>query len=273
MRSNGGVASVAEAAERPVTLMLSGPAAGVLGAQWAAGARRTRERLITFDMGGTSADIGIVDRGRHQRGLGARHADRRLPAARRRCSTSRRSAPAAARSPTSTRPAASASARAARAPTPGPACYGHGGDEPTITDAHLVLGRLDPERFLGGEMPLDADARPGGRRRAGQRARHRAGWRPPRGSSPSPTPTWRRPSARSRSSAGTTRASSRSSPSAAPARCTRPSSPTMLGDPRGRRCRRTPASPRPPGLLTSDLRYDQHAHGLRRRGRDRRRRR
>ena len=59
MRSNGGVASVTEAAERPVTLMLSGPAAGVLGAQWA-GRLVDRERLITFDMGGTSADIGLV---------------------------------------------------------------------------------------------------------------------------------------------------------------------------------------------------------------------
>ncbi len=59
MRSNGGVASVAEAAERPVTLMLSGPAAGVLGAQWA-GRLVGRGRLITFDMGGTSTDIGLV---------------------------------------------------------------------------------------------------------------------------------------------------------------------------------------------------------------------
>ena len=59
MRSNGGVASVAEAAERPVTLMLSGPAAGVLGASWA-GALVGRRRLVTFDMGGTSADIAIA---------------------------------------------------------------------------------------------------------------------------------------------------------------------------------------------------------------------
>src|SRR4029079_3495272 len=41
---------------------------------------------------------------------------------------------------------------------PGPACYGHGGTEPTISDAHVVLGRLDPERFLGGRMKLDRDA-------------------------------------------------------------------------------------------------------------------
>ena len=47
---------------------------------------------------------------------------------------------------------------------PGPACYGRGGELPTITDAHVVLGRIDPSRFLGGEMPLDARA--GGRSRA-----------------------------------------------------------------------------------------------------------
>src|SRR5687767_14242777 len=59
MMSSGGVASVRTAAERPVTLLLSGPAAGILGGQWA-GALAGRQRLITFDMGGTSADIGIV---------------------------------------------------------------------------------------------------------------------------------------------------------------------------------------------------------------------
>src|SRR4051794_14409230 len=59
MMSNGGVASVRSAAQRPVTMLLSGPAAGILGGQWA-GALAARRRLITFDMGGTSADIGIV---------------------------------------------------------------------------------------------------------------------------------------------------------------------------------------------------------------------
>src|SRR4051794_17209595 len=59
MMSSGGVASVEAAAERPVTMLLSGPAAGILGGQWA-GALAGRQRLITFDMGGTSADIGIV---------------------------------------------------------------------------------------------------------------------------------------------------------------------------------------------------------------------
>src|SRR4030095_7776334 len=59
MMSSGGVASVRTAAEKPVTMLLSGPAAGILGGQWA-GALAGRRRLITFDMGGTSAHIGIV---------------------------------------------------------------------------------------------------------------------------------------------------------------------------------------------------------------------
>src|SRR5437588_10833475 len=59
MRSNGGVATARAAAEQPVTLLLSGPAAGVLGGDWV-GRLAERRNLITFDVGGTSADIGIV---------------------------------------------------------------------------------------------------------------------------------------------------------------------------------------------------------------------
>src|SRR5437762_14197734 len=62
MASNGGVATPAMVAEKPVLTLLSGPAAGVLGGAWS-GARSHRPRLITFDMGGTSADIGVVTNG------------------------------------------------------------------------------------------------------------------------------------------------------------------------------------------------------------------
>ena len=127
---------------------------------------------------------------------------------------------------------------------PGPACYGLGGEEPTITDAHVVLGRLDPERFLGGRMKLDP-TRPTRPSAAARRASSGSGSRRrPRGSSRSRTRTWRARSARARSRRGTTRASSRSSRSAAPARCTRPRSPTRSASPRCS-CRRTPASRRP----------------------------
>ncbi len=61
------------------------------------------------------------------------------------------------RSPLSIPPAASTSVRAPPAPSPDPACYGKGGDEPTVTDAQVVLGRLDADKMLGGDVPLDPD--------------------------------------------------------------------------------------------------------------------
>jgi N-methylhydantoinase A/oxoprolinase/acetone carboxylase beta subunit len=155
MMSNGGVAGAAAAAERPVTLLLSGPAAGVLGGRWTGGLAK-RDRVITFDMGGTSADIGIVTeqgiteasaRDTHVAGfpllvpmidvytIGAGGGSiARLDEA-----GGFRVGPHSAGA------------------SPGPACYGLGGSEPTITDANVVLGRIDPERFLGGEMRLDRD--------------------------------------------------------------------------------------------------------------------
>jgi N-methylhydantoinase A len=156
MMSNGGVASAAQAALRPVTLMLSGPAAGVLGGQWAA-QMDGRARLITFDMGGTSADIGIVT----ERGVIEAQAR----------DTSVAGYPllvpmidihtiGAGGGSVAYRDAGGAfrvGPRSAGA-TPGPAAYGAGGVEPTVTDANVVLGRIDPDRFLGGEMPLDAAA-------------------------------------------------------------------------------------------------------------------
>jgi N-methylhydantoinase A len=155
MRSNGGVASVTEAAERPVTLMLSGPAAGVLGAQWA-GALVGRARLITFDMGGTSADIGLVtENGVNVASARDTHiADQPLLVPMFDIETIGAGGGSIAHLDAAG--AFKVGPRSAGA-VPGPACYGLGGDEPTITDAHLVLGRLDAERFLGGEMQLDVE--------------------------------------------------------------------------------------------------------------------
>jgi N-methylhydantoinase A/oxoprolinase/acetone carboxylase beta subunit len=152
MRSNGGVASVAEAAERPVTLMLSGPAAGVLGAQWA-GALAQRKRLISFDMGGTSADIGLVtEAGITEASARDTHiADYPLLVPMFDIETIGAGGGSIAH--VDTAGAFKVGPRSAGA-VPGPAAYGLGGEEPTITDAHVVLGRIDPERFLGGEMPL-----------------------------------------------------------------------------------------------------------------------
>jgi N-methylhydantoinase A len=156
MMSSGGVASVRTAAERPVTLLLSGPAAGILGGQWA-GALAGRRRLITFDMGGTSADIGIVTED------GVSEASSRdtwvagYPLLVPMLDVHSIGAGGGSIAYVDQGGAFRVGPRSAGA-SPGPACYGQGGTEPTISDAHVVLGRLDPERFLGGRMQLDRDA-------------------------------------------------------------------------------------------------------------------
>jgi N-methylhydantoinase A len=156
MMSSGGVASVQSAAERPVTLLLSGPAAGILGGQWA-GALAGRSRLITFDMGGTSADIGIVT------DEGVSEASARdtwiggYPLLVPMLDVHTIGAGGGSIAYVDEGGAFRVGPRSAGA-TPGPACYGQGGTEPTISDAHTVLGRLDPERFLGGRMKLDKPA-------------------------------------------------------------------------------------------------------------------
>ena len=156
MMSSGGVASVRAAAERPVTLLLSGPAAGILGGQWA-GALSGRERLITFDVGGTSADIGIVTE------HGVAEASARdtwvggYPLLVPMLDVHAIGAGGGSIAFVDEGGAFRVGPRSAKA-RPGPACYGHGGTEPTISDAHLLLGRLDAERFLEGRMRLDRDA-------------------------------------------------------------------------------------------------------------------
>jgi N-methylhydantoinase A len=155
MMSNGGVASAGSAAERPVTLLLSGPAAGILGGVWA-GRLSGRERLITFDMGGTSADIGIVT----ERGIAEASARDTwvagYPLLVPMIDVHTIGAGGGSVAHVDEGGAFRVGPRSAGA-MPGPACYGLGGEEPTITDANVVLGRIDPERFLGGEMRLDRD--------------------------------------------------------------------------------------------------------------------
>jgi N-methylhydantoinase A len=156
MMSNGGVASAETAAQKPVTLLLSGPAAGVLGGLWA-GEAAGRERLITFDVGGTSADIGIVT----EHGISEASARDTwvagYPLLVPMIDIHTIGAGGGSIAYVDEGGAFRVGPRSAGA-SPGPACYGMGGTEPTLTDANVVLGRLDPERFLGGEMRLDRDA-------------------------------------------------------------------------------------------------------------------
>ena len=155
IRSNGGVSPAQVAAEQPVTLLLSGPAAGVLGGAWA-GAQSGRSRLITFDVGGTSADIGLVtERGYSE--AGARDTwIAGFPVMVPMINISTIGAGGGSIAYVDDGGAFRVGPRSAGA-TPGPACYGHGGQQPTVTDAHAALGRLDPDSRLGGSMALQVD--------------------------------------------------------------------------------------------------------------------
>lgn len=152
MRSNGGVATTKTAADKPATLLLSGPAAGVLGGEWAANLEQ-RKHIITFDVGGTSADIGIVT----PRGITEASARDTwiagYPVMVPILDAHTIGAGGGSIAYVDAGNAFRVGPRSAGA-TPGPVCYGQGGTEPTVTDANVVLGRLDPAYFLGGEMTI-----------------------------------------------------------------------------------------------------------------------
>ncbi|WBX84167.1 hydantoinase/oxoprolinase family protein [Sphingosinicella microcystinivorans] len=152
-QSNGGVTGLAGAARLPVRTLLSGPSTGVVAAQ-AIGQAMGINNLITFDMGGTSTDVALLTDGQcslvgdavvdgypikapmldiHAVGAGGgsiAHIDR---------GGMLKVGPASAGA------------------VPGPACYGHGNAEPTVTDANVVLGTLNPDHMLGGRMALRRD--------------------------------------------------------------------------------------------------------------------
>ena len=156
MGSNGGVATAAMVAERPVMTLLSGPAAGVLGGAWS-GRLSGRDNLITFDVGGTSADIGIVTEGRFVEATARDTWIAGYPLMVPMIDIHTIGAGGGSIAYMDEGGAFKVGPQSAGA-RPGPAAYGHGGTQPTVTDANVVLGRLDPDNFLGGEMSLDADA-------------------------------------------------------------------------------------------------------------------
>src|SRR6266498_3905606 len=151
MRSSGGVATPAEAAAHPATILVSGPAAGVVGAARIA-ALAGHEDAIAFDMGGTSTDVCLIAGGRAERS-----SERMVGALPIRLPTVDLHTVGAGggslvwRDPGGALRVGPQSAGA----DPGPACYGHGGTEPTVTDANLLLGRLGTAGLVGGAVPLD----------------------------------------------------------------------------------------------------------------------
>jgi N-methylhydantoinase A/oxoprolinase/acetone carboxylase beta subunit len=156
MCSNGGVATAATVANTPVLTLLSGPAAGVQGGAWS-GALSGRERLITFDVGGTSADIGISVDGRFAEATARDTWIGGFPVLAPMIDIHTIGAGGGSIAYVDNGGAFRVGPQSAGA-SPGPAAYGLGGNQPTVTDAHLVLGRLDPDNFLGGAMKLDRDA-------------------------------------------------------------------------------------------------------------------
>ena len=153
-QSSGGLMSIDRAGAFPVRTALSGPAAGAVGAVHTA-AQASRKSVITLDMGGTSADVCLIRGGEAGIGYDQMIADFpvRLPM------VDINTVGAGGGSIAwfdrdGLMKVGPISAGAA----PGPACYGQGGTDPTVSDANLILGRLSPGGLLGGEMALDLDA-------------------------------------------------------------------------------------------------------------------
>ena len=151
MQSSGGITSLASAAREPVRTVLSGPAGGVVGA--AASARPSGfDRIISFDMGGTSTDVSLVE-GAITTASNAEVAGLPVGVPMLDIHTVGAGGGSLARFDAAgvlrVGPESAGS-------DPGPICYGRG-TQPTVTDANLLLGRLLPTRFLGGDFTLDLD--------------------------------------------------------------------------------------------------------------------
>ena len=154
VQSNGGVCGAAVARAEPVRLLLSGPSGGAAAARLLAH-QLDRRHLVGIDMGGTSFDVSVLQDGDISTTMQGEIDDLpvRLPMVEiRTIGAGGGSIAALAPGDRLTIGPESAGAR------PGPACYRRGGTAPTVTDANLVLGRLDADFFLGGAMPLDRDA-------------------------------------------------------------------------------------------------------------------
>ena len=153
MQSNGGMATFAAAARKAVTTVLSGPAGGVTAGAYAC--RMTGfQNIITFDMGGTSCDVALIRDGEPFIASRGKIEGRDLALPMMDINTvSAGGGTIAQVDRFGTLQVGPQSAGA----QPGPACYGRGGELPTITDCNLVMGHLSEDNFLGGQMRLDSE--------------------------------------------------------------------------------------------------------------------
>lgn len=166
MQSNGGIVSSKVVRNKPATIVESGPAAGVIAAQYIGELSQLKEILL-LDIGGTTAKVGMILNGQpiitHELEVGAVAFSR---------STAKRASGYPLRTPSIDLVEIGAgggsiawvdsggilrSGPQSAGASPGPACYPNGGGLPTLTDANVVLGRLNPDYFLGGEIKLDKE--------------------------------------------------------------------------------------------------------------------
>ncbi len=247
MTSGGSLASLETAAQFPVRLVESGPAGGAILAGHIA-LERGESRILSFDMGGTTAKICLIDNGQPLKGR-AFEVDRQ--------SRFKKGSGTPLRIPVIEMVEIGAGGGSiaridalqriqvgpdSAGAEPGPACYGRGGREPTVTDADVAIGKIDIARFAGGKIALHPDQGGGRPRRDASRA-----CRPSRVPSASPrssTRTWPMPPACMRWSAASPSPSARSLPSAVPRPCTPAGSPRSSPSAKSS-CRPMPASVRP----------------------------
>ncbi len=151
MKSNGGIMQAAAGADQPIQLALSGPAGGMVASQYLAGLLGLPD-VVTIDVGGTSADVGIiVDGALHH--TTEYEIEWGIPAAIPIIDLKTIGAGGGSIAWVNAGGFLQVGPQSAGA-DPGPVCYGQGGREPAVTDANLLLGRLDPNYFLGGKMQL-----------------------------------------------------------------------------------------------------------------------
>lgn len=154
MQSNGGVMTIAFASQHAVNAVLSGPSGGAIGGMFLS---RTlgEPNFVVVDMGGTSFDVTLVDHGNYEMTTEGEVGGYRvaLPV----IDIHTIGAGGGSIAHIDQGGLLKVGPQSAGA-TPGPACYGQGGTEPTVTDANLVLGYLNEDYFLGGEIPLDREA-------------------------------------------------------------------------------------------------------------------
>ena len=162
---NGGVMSVETACQFPIRTALSGPSAGVIGALFIGNAINKLD-LITFDMGGTSTDVCLLEKGvssiSNDRWVGGYPA--KIPSV----DVNAVGAGGGSIAWIDLDGLMKVGPKSAGA-SPGPACYGLGGTEPTVTDANVILGRLNPEYLLGGRMKIDRSLAESALTRLGER--------------------------------------------------------------------------------------------------------